>query len=95
MNKWHTENDYIKNYTRIYDVEGKRIANIKSFLQAQNVVYAHNKCFEEKQTPKKPYDIDEDYGNFTCSNCDTVIGWSTEKEDHSYCMNCGQKLDWK
>lgn len=44
----------------------------------------------EKQKPKKPEEIDKEYGYFICGNCGTAIYAS----DEHYCLNCGQKIQW-
>ena len=48
----------------------------------------------EKQKPKKPTDYDEDLGYFKCPSCGCCI-MADEFSDHKYCLNCGQKLEWK
>lgn len=48
----------------------------------------------EKQVPRKPIEVDEDLGYFVCGNCNFTVGYTNEKEEHKYCLNCGQKLDW-
>lgn len=48
----------------------------------------------EKQVPRRPKNIDEDYSYFDCPRCDFVVGYADDKETHKYCLNCGQKLDW-
>ena len=48
----------------------------------------------EKQIPKKPYYLDEEHSYFECEDCGNAIYYSSEKEEHNYCLNCGQKLDW-
>lgn len=49
----------------------------------------------EKQTPKKPQEVDVNFSTFVCSNCLSAITYTNEKETHNYCLNCGQKLEWK
>lgn len=43
----------------------------------------------EKQIPKPPVDIDDEFDMFVCPNCDVAIG---DKESHHFCLNCGQAL---
>lgn len=47
-----------------------------------------------KQEGMKPTELDEDAGCFICGNCDTTICYTDEYDSHSYCLSCGQKLDW-
>lgn len=49
----------------------------------------------EKQIPKKPQEVDVDFSTFVCPNCLSAIMYTDEKETHNYCLNCGQKLDWR
>lgn len=48
----------------------------------------------EKQKPKKSIDYNEDLGYFKCPSCGCSI-MADEFSDHKYCLNCGQKLEWK
>lgn len=47
----------------------------------------------EKQIPKKPKEIDEEYGYFICGNCGGAIGFTDDFKSHKYCLNCGQAID--
>lgn len=57
----------------------------------------------EKQIPKKPKRNDGYYGFFrktysytcpTCMNC-LLTEMMNERQNTSYCWDCGQKLDWR
>ena len=48
----------------------------------------------EKQIPKKPKDIDEEYGAFVCSSCGSVISSLNDMTVHQYCLICGNAIDW-
>ena len=48
----------------------------------------------EKQVPKKPYDVNDDWSYFKCSTCGDEIYSTSDFEDHKYCLHCGQALDW-
>lgn len=39
-------------------------------------------------------EIDKDLGYFICDTCKQSIGYSNDYQEHKYCLNCGQKLDW-
>lgn len=47
----------------------------------------------EKQIPKKAYALeDETYGVMRiCPNC----SWRVIHDTSTYCLNCGQAIDWK
>lgn len=49
---------------------------------------------KEKQKPKKPTEISEEFGYFVCGSCGTAIYASDDLESHHYCLNCGQAVDW-
>lgn len=49
----------------------------------------------EKQVPKKPKSIDEDYGTFICSNCGHTIIALDDMTVHKNCLMCGQAIDWQ
>ena len=49
----------------------------------------------EKQEPKKPEVSDSDYDYYKCPVCGAYI-WATDcVQDHNYCLNCGQAIDWE
>ena len=48
----------------------------------------------EKQKAKKPEVIDQDFDYYKCPVCGEYI-WATDNiNDHKYCLNCGQAIDW-
>jgi predicted RNA-binding Zn-ribbon protein involved in translation (DUF1610 family) len=48
----------------------------------------------QKQMPKKPLIVDEDYNYFECPYCNHAIFSTSDLTDHKNCLNCGQALDW-
>ena len=48
----------------------------------------------EKQMPKKPYNVNEDYLTFDCPTCLSALYSEDKLEYTSYCCKCGQALDW-
>lgn len=48
----------------------------------------------EKATPKRPKTYCDDYSYFDCPSCGMTIGFMNEREEHHYCLNCGQALSW-
>lgn len=75
----------------------------KDFLDKDenNSVWAQDvKCLDlaikviEKQMPKKPA-VEDEMGYFICPTCDIVVGYTNDREEHNYCFNCGQKIDWE
>ena len=49
----------------------------------------------ERGTPKKPKIFCDDYRYFECPSCGMTIGFMNEREEHHYCLNCGQAIDWR
>lgn len=47
----------------------------------------------EKQRAKRPAVVDE-CSYFVCRTCRTAISYTCDKEEHKYCLSCGQKFDW-
>lgn len=50
---------------------------------------------KERDTAKAPIDADEDYGFFTCPSCGEAIYASDDFESHKFCLNCGQRIQWR
>ena len=48
----------------------------------------------EKQRPKKPRNIEYDYSYFVCPNCGEGIYVFEDFENHKFCLNCGQAIQW-
>lgn len=49
----------------------------------------------EKQKPKKPKELDIEYGHFICGNCGGAIAYTDDFKSHKYCLNCGQAINWE
>ena len=50
---------------------------------------------KERDTAKAPVDIDEEFGMYVCPNCNMAIGAMGDREEHKFCLNCGQRLRWE
>lgn len=49
----------------------------------------------EKQKAKKPEVTDRDFDYYKCPVCGEYI-WATDNlNDHKYCLNCGQVINWE
>lgn len=48
----------------------------------------------ERQIPKKPYNVNEDYLTFDCPTCLSALFSEDKLEYTSYCCKCGQAIDW-
>ena len=50
---------------------------------------------KERDTAKAPVDIDDEFDMYVCPNCNMAIGAMGDREEHKFCLNCGQRLSWK
>ena len=50
---------------------------------------------KDRDTAKAPVDIDEEFDMYVCPNCNMAIGAMGDREEHHFCLNCGQKLKWE
>ena len=49
----------------------------------------------ERATAKAPVDIDEEFDMYVCPSCNMAIGAMGDREEHKFCLNCGQRLKWR
>lgn len=69
----------------------------KRILRHYQEIGTVEECREavEKQEPKKPEVSDSDFDYYKCPVCGAYI-WATDcVQDHNYCLNCGQAIDWE
>ena len=50
---------------------------------------------KERDTAKAPVDIDEEFDMYVCPSCNMAIGAMGDREEHKFCLNCGQRLKWR
>lgn len=50
---------------------------------------------KERDTAKAPVDIDDEFDMYVCPSCNMAIGAMGDREEHKFCLNCGQKLRWE
>lgn len=50
---------------------------------------------KERDTAKPPIDIEDNYGFFVCPSCGNSIYASDDFESHKFCLNCGQRIQWR
>ena len=50
---------------------------------------------KERDTAKAPVDIDEEFDMYVCPSCNMAIGAIGGREEHKFCLNCGQRLRWE
>ena len=48
-----------------------------------------------RDTAKPPIDIEDNYGLFVCPSCGNSIYASDDFESHKFCLNCGQRIQWR
>lgn len=49
----------------------------------------------ERDTEKAPTDIDDEFDMYVCPSCNMAVGAMGDREEHHFCLNCGQKLKWE
>ena len=50
---------------------------------------------KERDTAQAPVDIDEEFDMYVCPSCNMAIGAMGDREEHKFCLNCGQRLKWR
>ena len=50
---------------------------------------------KERDTAKAPVDIDDEFDMYVCPSCNMAIGAMGDREEHKFCLNCGQRLRWE
>ena len=50
---------------------------------------------KERDMAKAPVDIDEEFDMYVCPSCNMAIGAMGDREEHKFCLNCGQRLKWR
>lgn len=50
---------------------------------------------KERDTAKAPIDIEDNYGFFVCPSCVNSIYASDDFESHKFCLNYGQRIQWR
>lgn len=50
---------------------------------------------KERDTVKAPVDTDEEFDMYVCPSCNMAIGAIGDREEHKFCLNCGQRLKWE
>ena len=50
---------------------------------------------KERDTAKEPVDIDDEFDMYVCPSCNMAIGAMGDREEHHFCLNCGQRLKWE
>ena len=50
---------------------------------------------KERDTAKKPEEVDYELGYFVCPSCrESICFIDGHAEEHECCLKCGQRLDW-
>ena len=79
--KWHTmrENDW----------KNLNLTRTPAFTQQEIME------LKERDTAKAPVDIDDEFDMYVCPSCNMAIGAMGNREEHHFCLNCGQRLKWE
>ena len=87
MNIIDNQNDVMDNYIMACD----RLADYEDTgLTPEQIM-----SLKERDTAKVPIDIDEEFDMYACPSCNMAIGAMGDREEHHFCLNCGQKLKWE
>ena len=87
MNIIDNQNDVMDNYIMACD----RLADYEDTgLTPEQIT-----SLKERDTAKPPIDIEDNYGFFVCPSCGNSIYASDDFESHKFCLNCGQRIQWR
>ena len=98
--------EFIKRLTEWYndgEQNGKNFLPFQTAIEALEEVQEYRKIgtveeFREamkKTNPMKPEAFDKDFDYYKCPVCGEII-WSTDNiNEHNYCLNCWQAIDWE
>ena len=72
----------------------KRLEELKSY---EDTGFTQQEIMElkERDTAKAPVDIDDEFDMYVCPSCNMAIGAMGNREEHHFCLNCGQRLKWE
>ena len=103
-----SENDIIKTFHELNEYHKiGTVEQVKNQKENLNVAYqiisdyesigTVEECREavEKQKAKKPEWSDSDFDYYKCPVCGEYICATDNINDHNYCLNCGQAIDWE
>ena len=87
MNIIDNQNDVMDNYIMACD----RLADYEDTgLTPEQIM-----SLKERDMAKPPIDIEDNYGFFVCPSCGNSIYASDDFESHKFCLNCGQRIQWR
>ena len=72
----------------------KRLKELKPY-EDTGLTPAEIMELKERDTAKVPVDIDEEFDMYVCPSCNMAIGAMGDREEHKFCLNCGQRLKWR
>lgn len=80
------------------EMENKDVRNVmKHLFEYENTGLTPEQIadLKERDTAKPPIDIEDNYGFFVCPSCGNSIYASDDFESHKFCLNCGQRIQWR
>lgn len=85
--------EFVKEYFDDIDFAISALKKIQQYREIGTV----EECREavEKQEPKKPEKSDSDFDYYKCPVCGEYICATDNINEHDYCLNCGQAIDWE
>lgn len=78
------------NYTKDWDAISELAAYEDTSLTPEQI-----RELKERNTAKAPVDIDDEFDMYVCPSCNMAIGTIGDKKTHKFCLNCGQRIQWR
>ena len=77
--------DILNQYNKVNDFVDSQCAKLMNQMHE----------LKERDTAKKPEEVDYELGYFVCPSCrESICFIDGHAEEHECCLKCGQRLDW-
>lgn len=77
--------DILNQYNKVNDFANSQCAKLMCEMHE----------LKERDTAKKPEEVDYELGYFVCPSCrESICFIDGHAEEHEYCLKCGQRLDF-
>lgn len=77
--------DILNQYNKVNDFANSQCAKLMNEMHE----------LKERDTAKKPEEVDYELGYFVCPSCrESICFIDGHAEEHEYCLKCGQRLDF-
>lgn len=89
-----TINQVVDSFVDFYIAQGDT-DRVEEAVLLTNEAVSKYKELKERDTAKAPVDIDDEFDMYVCPSCNMAIGAMGNREEHHFCLNCGQRLKWE